>query len=413
MIKIPKADLLAKISFIMLIFFSFFPSEIPFQSTLQERGEIASSNVINQLIYSSLFLLSFLSFLSKPNEIFINAKKEKALIIFLLWALLTIIWSDYRDVSFKRWFQIFTYYFVILVYLTYEPSLNKILMILKKIVYPYLIISLLVVLAIPEAKDPAFGTWRGMSATKNNFGQLTVVATVFAFIIYHHENHYLKKNIALLFIFLAIALVIGSLSSTSYISLFVFFSLSFLFYLKNKIFVKIGAEYFLFFLTLIIGIITFILIFIFLPQIPDLIEGIFGKDEAFYDRGKLWKVMIWNISQHPLIGCGYQGFWVVESPKIQLLYTSFVWLPIQAHNGYLDLINEVGLIGLLLFLSIIIRYIIISYKKKNLDLWVWFVILPLIMNVTETTLFRPAHKTNVFLLLGYLVKILITKSKNL
>lgn len=152
-----------------------------------------------------------------------------------------------------------------------------------------------------------------------------------------------------------------------------------------------------------------IILMVFVPEFTDLIQGIFGKSETFYDRGKLWTVMLWHISEHPIIGCGFQAFWTLENPKLLLLYQTFIWLPNQAHNGYLDVLNEIGVIGLALFLIMVFKNIFRSFKYQILTPWLWLLILPLISNVTESNFFRVGPVTPSFIILSYLV---IEKSLN-
>ncbi|MCL6495749.1 MAG: O-antigen ligase family protein [Ignavibacterium sp.] len=129
----------------------------------------------------------------------------------------------------------------------------------------------------------------------------------------------------------------------------------------------------------------------------------FGKSETFYDRGKLWSAMLWYISQHPILGCGFQSFWTLENPQLLILYQTFIWLPNQAHNGYLDLLNEVGIIGLILFLLMLFKNIIRSIKYNIVTPWLWLLIIPLITNVTESNFMVVGPVTPSFIILSYLI----------
>lgn len=70
-IKIPRADIIAKISFAIFIFITFFGTSLPsFQAKMQEIGteDIETSNIVNQIIYPILFFLSFIAFLSNTQS---------------------------------------------------------------------------------------------------------------------------------------------------------------------------------------------------------------------------------------------------------------------------------------------------------------------------------------------------------
>lgn len=403
-IRIPYSELLIKIAFFIFFFFTFFPAGEPFPPTRQELGveNMSESNFTNQAIKIGVFILSLLASIYKFDEIIEYIKKEKYLFLLIFWSLLSVFWSDFPLVTFKRWFQIFLIYFLIITYLTYFSE-DEALRILKLILYPYLLLTLFVVLAIPGAKDPAFNTWRGFSATKNTLGQVGVISSVLTLIFYIKENSQIKKYIAFLFFILSIIIVIGTFSSTSYIALFIFLSGTLLYWIKTKVFGRLGVHNSIFIYTFVTGILLLIAAMVFFPDFTDFIQGIFGKNETFYDRGKLWSVMLWHASQHPILGCGFQAFWTIENPQLLLLYQTFVWLPNQAHNGYIDLINEIGIVGLILFIIMILKNIVRSFRYQLLTPWLWFLILPLISNVTESNFFRVGTITSNFIILSYLV----------
>ncbi|MBI5661136.1 MAG: O-antigen ligase family protein [Ignavibacterium album] len=403
-IRIPYSEVIIKVAFFIFIFFTFFPSSEPFPAGRQEIGveNMSESNPLNQIIKLSVFFLTFLSSIYKFDEIIIFIKKEKYLFLFLLWALLSIFWSNFPMVTFKRWFQIFLIYYLFITFLVYFDE-NEIIKIIKPILYLYLIATIFSVLFIPGAKDLAFNTWRGFSPTKNTLGQIGVISSVLSLIIYLKENLKIKKYIALFFLLLSIVIVLGTLSSTSYIALFIFLSGTALYWLNTKFLQSIGAGKTIFILSLSFSVVLFLIISVFMPQLTDYIQGIFGKSETFYDRGKLWTVMLWHFGQHPLIGCGYQAFWTIENPQLLLLYQTFVWLPNQAHNGYLDILNEVGIVGFVLFMIMILKNIVSSFKEKLITPWLWFFILPLIINVTESNFYRPGIIITTFIILSYLI----------
>ena len=72
---------IARFSFLIYLFFVIFGTMLPFQGSLQERGELGQindSNIVNQLL-SLLFLLSFISLSGKLNAAFAFIQKEKFL----------------------------------------------------------------------------------------------------------------------------------------------------------------------------------------------------------------------------------------------------------------------------------------------------------------------------------------------
>jgi exopolysaccharide production protein ExoQ len=72
-----------------------------------------------------------------------------------------------------------------------------------------------------------------------------------------------------------------------------------------------------------------------------------GKDLTFSGRTNIWYVLKLHISQHPLLGTGYEAYWIgptPSSPSYEML--RLLWFyPTEGHNGYLDVINDLGYVG--------------------------------------------------------------------
>jgi exopolysaccharide production protein ExoQ len=84
-----------------------------------------------------------------------------------------------------------------------------------------------------------------------------------------------------------------------------------------------------------------------------------GKDTTFTARTQIWEIIRAHIQLSPFIGTGYGGYWTAPVPSspsyafVQIMN----FYPTEAHNGYLDIINDLGYIGLLLLLGYLIGYI--------------------------------------------------------
>jgi O-antigen ligase len=87
---------------------------------------------------------------------------------------------------------------------------------------------------------------------------------------------------------------------------------------------------------------------------------------------------------------------------MELLYKEFPWFPNQAHLGYLDIFNETGLIGLLLFVFMVFSYFLNLLKVGKAHFWKWFVICVLLLNFSESTFITPHKLTGVLFIYSYL-----------
>ncbi|MBK7378004.1 MAG: O-antigen ligase family protein [Ignavibacteriales bacterium] len=393
---------IANISFIILIFFTVFGTALPFRSKAAEVAEIGTSNIINQIVFSSLFILSLIALLPKRRELLSFIIKEKFLTAFIIWCFLSLIWSEFSFNSFKRLFQMFCTISVSIAFLLHNDSRNDLLKFIKYIIYLYLILSFLSVILVPDALDPDFHTWRGLTSQKNMLGQDALISSIFCYLFYKNTDEFYSRVIAMMMMLLSIVLMVGSMSSTS-ILIFIFLLALSIFYFVYKLFEPTGygrtAASILIFtlLSCLLAVITLA------PDFFKLIPELFGKDDTFSGRTDLWTYMLFEISKHPWLGAGYQGFWVVENKSVLVIYDYFVWLPNQSHNGYIDIINEVGFIGFILFLFFIVSYFTRFAISKIKSQWIWFMIIAVISNFQESTFFRPGHLLSALVVFAYLI----------
>ena len=400
--KSPKGklmSLLAKVSFTIFLFFIFFGTQMPFGEKIWEAESMATSNVTNQIVFGGLFVCSIILLIPKKRELFSLIKREKFLTIFLIWCIVTIIWSKYPFVSFKRYVQYLVVITVCLSVFLHVKDYKQIIKIFKIILAVYLIVSLGTILTIPGAKD-RFGIWRGVAPHKNILGQISLISVIFFTVIIKKDYSLKSRAGNALFIVIALVLMIGSKSSTSLFTFIIIFLFS-LTVLVDKIFEPIGIRKTVSLLTVFAFVVMFVLIILVVPELLESIAGGVGKDLTLTGRVDLW-ADIWEEAQHHLfIGAGFQGYWVVTSSEILQLYEIYHWLPIQAHNGYLDIINELGIIGTALFLLILINYFVNLALTKQKQIWKWFIIAALIINFTESAFIRPKAVIGVMFMFSY------------
>ncbi len=79
---------------------------------------------------------------------------------------------------------------------------------------------------------------------------------------------------------------------------------------------------------------------------PDLLMAASGRDASLTGRGPLWHEVLRVIAQHPVLGHGYAGFWNDESRDVQYLWLKAGWHAPDSHDGYLDVLVELGVVGL-------------------------------------------------------------------
>jgi exopolysaccharide production protein ExoQ len=90
----------------------------------------------------------------------------------------------------------------------------------------------------------------------------------------------------------------------------------------------------------------------------DVLLGAFGKDATLTGRTYLWSEGLAAAWQAPFFGVGYQAYWVQGFSEAERLWEEFyigTRSGFHFHNTYIEVLVELGLVGLALLLLLVIR----------------------------------------------------------
>jgi O-antigen ligase len=127
-----------------------------------------------------------------------------------------------------------------------------------------------------------------------------------------------------------------------------------------------------------------------------------GRDFTFSGRTELWSYVFEETRERLFLGYGFGGYWMIGRANLVYLYDEFLFLPNQAHLGYLDLLNQTGLIGLCLFALMLFSYCRLLFRFGKSQPWAWFLLGTLIINLQESTLFRQNMLSGVMFIFAFL-----------
>lgn len=113
---------------------------------------------------------------------------------------------------------------------------------------------------------------------------------------------------------------------------------------------------------------------------PDEMLQLLGRDASLTGRLPLWRQVIATIADRPLLGYGYSGFWNAGSLDVQYLWQRAGWMAPDSHNGYLDVMLQTGVLGILLYVWLwtrIIRLALKAWYSGTLPVAIWVLLLML------------------------------------
>ncbi len=129
-----------------------------------------------------------------------------------------------------------------------------------------------------------------------------------------------------------------------------------------------------------------------LKQNAELLPGLLQKDTTLTGRTELWDLLITAIKNRPLLGYGFDTFWQGLHGDSLSIIRGVGWLVPTAHNGYLELLISLGIVGALIFLPLLLQAIRLAWLYAGIDraasglFPAAFLVLWLVYNMSESTL---------------------------
>ncbi|MCL6752172.1 O-antigen ligase family protein [Nostoc sp. CCCryo 231-06] len=338
-------------------------------------------NIVSYLILFYFLLLYWKGFLYvatiSPLQIFLVA-----IIIF------SILWSEDLGSSLTYIRGLIRIYFLA-IYLAMRYSLREQMRLIAWALGTAALLSMLFSAFLPDYSHQSpelLNMWSGIYGHKNELGYMMAwSAGVFLHLaLSSHRYRWLMWALC----GISICLIILSRSTTS-LTILLTMILLLPFYKSFK-----KTNYKLQVIMITSALMLLIIFSILLVNNAETVVGTSGKDLTFNGRSDLWELVMSKILERPWLGYGYSGFWT--SNAASKLRATYEWAS-NAHNGFLELLLELGFLGFLTFAAGFIRFFvmamtrIIYVAKKPEDYWpMQMLILIVIINFSEARLLTPS-----------------------
>ena len=373
-------------------------------------GQVAEAmeegNALDRNIYFLLIVLAFGVLISRSFKWGEFLSANFALTALLAFALLSVLWSDYPFIAFKRWFRDLGTYVAILVVLSDPRPLDAVRTLLRRLCFLLIPLSILLNKYFPELArefDPwtGQGYFMGATTSKNMLGVLCLISGLYFFwdtLARWRDRSEPRTKWILAVNLVLFAMTISLMSESSSATSGVCLVLGCLVIAAAH--TGTVRRHPAVLTTLIpIGISLYLLLqFAFDIDIIAALSAAVGRNPDLTGRTDIWSVVL-AAGTNRIVGTGYESFWL--GPRLQ-----WVWDQVgqvnEAHNGYLDVYLNLGAVGLV-FLA---AFLIASYRNirrefradpslGSLSLALWTILL--FYNVTESA-FRGQLLWVVFLL---------------
>jgi O-antigen ligase len=323
---------------------------------------------------------------------------------YFLFGAASITWSEYPEVSLRRLVKAIGNVIMVLVVLSEPKPYEAIGLVLRRLGFVLLPLSVLLIKYYPAmGRGYHPGSWEtmytGVSTQKNGLGQLCLLAGLYMCwaIIFQVVHGGVKSDrvrivVYLSFLGMSAWLLYMADSATSIVCLSLAIGALCVARLpavsrRPHRIMTCGA-----------AAAALVMIGSYVFDVYGFAVGVVGRDTTLTTRVPMWQGLA-DMAGDPIVGFGYESFWLGD--RLRSLWDEYGRLN-QAHNGYLEVYLNLGLVGLaLLGMAVVVGFRRISralwtdYSAAVLRLCLLTVVV--VYNWTEATFYGTSNMWFVFL----------------
>jgi exopolysaccharide production protein ExoQ len=359
---------------------------------------------IDRSVFTALLILALVVVVSRMQLVGPMLRKNSPILLFFAFCAVSILWSDFPFVAFKRWIKSVGDLLMILVILT-EPEpmgvLKRLITRLGFILFP---LSVLFGKYYPHMGRRLTNSWNeeiiGVTMQKNSLGVicmlyglgfLWLLRTVY---LDRADPNRTPRLAAYSAVLLMIVWLLAECNSTTSIAGLIMAGGVMVVSTRPSLVRKPAVVH-----LLVLAVLAVALFPIFLDS--SVLSAV-GKDPTLTGRTETWKLLL-SLPINPWLGTGFESFWMGN--RLQQLWDALPNFYLnEAHNGYIEVYLNLGWVGVSLIGLILItgyRDIIDAFRRnpERGALLLGFFLAVLFESLTEAA-FRMMSPSWIFLLLA-------------
>ena len=312
---------------------------------------VDEGNALERNVFSGLIIIGLIALFRRSRSVSALLRMNAPILMFLFYCALSILWSDYPGVAFKRWVKAIGDVVMISIVLT-EPdpvaAIKRLLASVSFIVVPvsFLLIKYYPVLGMKFNPYDGTQTFIGVASDKNMLGMFCLVLGVGAawrLFLAMSDRHF-RPLIAHGVVLLMVAWLFWRANSVTSMACFAMATSLMALSSVPALAKRRSVLHFA-----VAGCLSVAFAVLFLNIGPGLVESM-GRDPSITGRTELWDELR-SMNPNVLLGAGFESFWM--GPRLAKLWGIFRWRPNEAHNGYFEVFLNLGLVGLILLAVVI------------------------------------------------------------
>jgi O-antigen ligase len=356
-------------------------------------GNNDSGNMLDPVVLLSLSVLGILVLARRRFDWAGTLRQQRWLLVLLAYMFLSTLWSDITLIAIRRWVREVIVLIMALVITSETNPRQALASLMRRSAYVLIPFSLVLINYYPAlgrqyGRWSGIEMWTGVTSQKNQLGRLCIVSVFFlVWALYQRYRECprvggpCQVGCDVSVILIGLYLLNGADSSTSLATLSVGIAtyVGLLCFRKLRLNVpQVGL------LALLILLMAF---GVFAPFLGGSNVAAFssslGRDSTLTGRTEVWAAVLPAMKRQALLGYGFGSFWTDARRELYDIPT--------AHNGYLDILLELGEAGLTFYIVWLLacarrihRALAEDYNWASLA--ICFLFMSLLYNTTESAL---------------------------
>jgi O-antigen ligase len=351
-------------------------------------------NPLDRAVYTGLLVAGLIVLVGRRKTVWNLLRANGPILLFFGYCAVSLLWSDYPGVAFKRWTKALGDLVMILIVLSDRRPTAAVKHFLARGAFILIPLSVLFTKYCPIL-GRSYGRWdwrtyyTGVTTNKNTLGVICLLfglASVWRFLA--ACDHRVKGRTEQLLAHGVILVMVGWLfwkaNSMTSLACFLLASCLLLATHFRSVARRPAAVHFM--VAAVIGVCVSTL---FLGLGTGALETI-GRNSTLTDRTSIW-AMVLGMGTNPLLGTGFESFWL--GPRLESMWNAYSWGPGEAHNGYIEIYLNLGWIGVVLLAGVIVtgyQTVLAAFHRKlpTWNLVLAYFVVGVVYNFTEAAFFR-------------------------
>jgi exopolysaccharide production protein ExoQ len=338
-------------------------------STAADAADVyLEGSPVDRAVFVVLEVVALIVVISRRRRTGPILRRNWVIGLFFFYAALSISWSDYPFVTLKHWIKGIGDVMMVLIVLTEPDVAAAVKRMVTRIGFVLLPLSVLFIKYYPLLGRRLTNSWTeeavGVCTQKNGLGELCDLlglVLLWRFRSVYNDRGDPNRGRRLLALGAVLAMIVWLLWQCNSLTSICALSMAMVLMLLSTQpgFRRRPALVHL----LIVAMLGFSLYALFFQSSAGLIQGL-GRDSTMSGRTENWPILL-SVPNSRLVGAGYESFWMGH--RLLKLWEQFPNFPInEAHNGYVEMLLNLGWIGVVL-LGVLIatgyRNVIGAYRR--------------------------------------------------